>query len=83
VTRKELSAKLNSLRQAIAQIDPLENYREIAGELYRLLILPGVPFIRGKEIIIVPHDVLHDLPFQALYSPDGKYLIEDYALHYL
>ena len=83
VSRKELSAKLNLLRQAIAQIDPLEKYREVAGELYRLLILPGVPFIKGKEIIIVPHDVLHYLPFQALYSPDGKYLIEDYALHYL
>jgi len=83
VSRKELSAKLNSLRRAIAQIDPLAKYREVAGELYRLLILPGVPFIRGKEIIIVPHDVLHYLPFQALYSPEGKYLIEDYALHYL
>ena len=83
VTRKELSAKLNALRQAIAEIEPVEKYREVAGDLYRRLVAPARPFIRGKEIVIVPHDVLHYLPFQALNDSDGRYLVEDYGLHYL
>jgi CHAT domain-containing protein len=35
------------------------------------------------DLIVVPHDVLHYLPFHALYSPHGKYLIEEHTLHYL
>lgn len=31
----------------------------------------------------MPHDVLHYLPFQALVSSSGRYLIEDYSIHYL
>ena len=34
-------------------------------------------------MIIVPHDVLHYLPFHALQSPDGRYLIESYPIYYL
>jgi len=33
--------------------------------------------------LIVPHDVLHYLPFQALLSPRGRYLIQDYPITYL
>src|SRR3989449_355698 len=36
--------------------------------------------IQGTRLLIVPHDVLHYLPFAALRSPAGRWLIEDYAL---
>src|SRR5262249_34122324 len=52
-------------------------------ELYRLLIAPAVPHIKGKELLIVPHDVLHYLPFHALVGSDGRYLIEKYPIYYL
>ena len=42
-----------------------------------------MPHITGKELIIVPHDVLHYLPFHALLSPQGHYLIEAYPVYYL
>ena len=42
-----------------------------------------MPHIRGKELIIVPHDVLHYLPFQALMASDNRYLIEKYPIYYL
>jgi CHAT domain-containing protein len=32
---------------------------------------------------VVPHDVLHYLPFHALYSPQEKYLVEDHTISYL
>ena len=32
--------------------------------------------------MIIPNDVLHYLPYQALLSPQGKYLIQDYPIYY-
>ncbi|HUK41807.1 MAG TPA: CHAT domain-containing protein, partial [Candidatus Acidoferrales bacterium] len=52
-------------------------------ELYNLLIEPALPHIRSKDLLIVPHDVLHYLPFQSLMSAAGKYLVQDYSLYYL
>jgi len=46
--------------------------------LYDVLIQPALPHIRVKELILVPHDVLHYLPFHALQGSEGKYLIEQY-----
>ena len=52
-------------------------------DLHELPIQPALPHIFGKELIIVPHDVLHYLPFHALVGSDGKYLIEKYPIYYL
>src|SRR3989454_3057430 len=44
-------------------------------ELYRHLIEPIQSSIQGRSVIIVPHQLLHYIPFQALY--DGtNYLID-------
>jgi CHAT domain-containing protein len=81
--REEVVQKVSLLRQAIAQLKPLDEYKRLAQELYRMLVEPARRHIRGKELVIVPHDVLHYLPFQALYGDEGKYLIEQYPLSYL
>jgi CHAT domain-containing protein len=82
--RRDLIAKLRSLRQKISEpTGQSAGLKENSQELYRLLIEPALAHVRGKELLIVPHDVLHYLPFQALVSPRGRYLIEDYAIHYL
>jgi CHAT domain-containing protein len=33
--------------------------------------------------LIIPHDVLHYLPYQALLSPRGRFLIQDYSVRFL
>ena len=54
-----------------------------AAVLYRKLIAPLVPHIRHRKLALVPHGVLHYLPFAALRDPQtGRYLIADYALSY-
>ncbi len=83
ISRKDLVARLNSLRQALSELKPLDEYQKASRELYKLLIEPALSHIKGKELIVAPHDVLHYLPFQALYSPKGNYLIEQYSLSYL
>ncbi len=54
-------------------------------DLYRLLvepIRPHLPRTSGSLLTIVPHGPLFRLSFAALQSSAGRYLIEDYRLHY-
>jgi CHAT domain-containing protein len=83
INRTTLLAKVNMFRESISQLEDLPKLKQQSVDLYTTLIEPALPHIRGKELIIIPHDVLHYLPFQALLSPSGKYLIEDYPINYL
>jgi CHAT domain-containing protein/tetratricopeptide (TPR) repeat protein len=54
-------------------------------ELYDLLIRPvraSLPTGAGALLTIVPHGALTGLSFAALHDARGRYLIEDYTLHY-
>ena len=81
--RKKLQAKVASFRESISQLEELGKLNIPSQELYKLLIQPALLHVKGKELLIIPHDVLHYLPFQALLAPSGKYLIEDYPINYL
>jgi len=48
-------------------------------ELYRQLIQPIRDKILGRSLLVVPHQLLHYLPFNALYDGD-KYLVDHYAI---
>src|SRR5262249_49166686 len=73
IERKDLVSKVTSLRDTIYQLGEKDKFNALSQELHKLLIQPASPYIRGKELIVVPHDVLHYLPFQALQSADGQY----------
>jgi CHAT domain-containing protein len=83
IARTDLVAKVTSLRETIYQVGEKDKFNGLSQELYRLLIEPALPHVRGKELLIVPHDVLHYLPFQALLSSQSKYLIQDFPVYYL
>ncbi len=83
VNRGELIKKISALREAIYQLGEKEKFQTRSRELYRLLIEPALPHARGSELLIVPHDALHYLPYQALISPQSRYLIQDYPIYYL
>jgi CHAT domain-containing protein len=83
IGRTDLVTKVTGLRETIYQLEEKENFSRHAADLYKLLIEPALPHIRGKELLIIPHDVLHYLPFQALLSGQGRYLIQDFPLYYL
>ncbi|MGH9939596.1 MAG: CHAT domain-containing protein, partial [Blastocatellia bacterium] len=54
-----------------------------ARELYDLMLKPAQEQIAGrKHLIIAPDAVSWNLPFQALRTEDGRYLIENYAVSY-
>ncbi len=83
LSKNELAKQVKSLREMISTLGDAKELNEVLSSLYKSLIQPLLPHITGKELIIVPHDVLHYLPFQALLSADGRYLIEKYPINYL
>jgi Uncharacterized protein conserved in bacteria len=85
----ELTSIVATFREKIQNLKP--NYEAEAEELYDLLIRPAKPYIKTRRICIVPHTVLHYLPFHALISTNGieneaenqkRFLIEEYDIFY-
>src|SRR5262245_42383927 len=81
--KEKLSGWVKTLRESIVTLGEREKFNETSAVLHKQLIEPLLPRITGKELIIVPHDVLHYLPFHALVGSDGRYLIEKYPVYYL
>jgi CHAT domain-containing protein len=52
-------------------------------ELYALLFKPILPALdSSQEICLLPDKSLHGLPFAALISDDGRFLLEDFKIFY-
>ena len=83
LSKEKLSGLVKTLRESIFTLGEQEKFNETSAVLHKQLIEPLLPHITGKELIIVPHDVLHYLPFHALVGSDGRYLIEKYPVYYL
>jgi CHAT domain-containing protein len=50
-------------------------------ELHSLLIAPVRDRLEASHLVVVPHDVLHGVPFHALF--DGRrFLVDDYTVSY-
>ncbi len=74
----ELISQVEALRKALGKQMSILN---ISQQLYNLLIAPiEADFARSEHIVIIPHGILHYLPFAALLDGNQKYLIEKYSL---
>lgn len=80
--RSVLKDKIERLRKSLT--DPKRPYDDkTAHELYLYLISPVLPWLKSDHLVIVPHEDLHYLPFQALQIKRGtRYLGEKYQLSY-
>jgi len=76
--RKQLNENIVQLRRAITKRASTESFSRA---LYDQLIKPLEPLLlNAKQLVIVPHGVLHYLPFPALQKSDSTYLIDHHAL---
>ena len=93
VTRARLTALVRSTspfeesKPAVPSASPaaLRDSTAAWRELHTLLISPVLPLLprtNGALLTIVPHDILANLSFAALQNARGRYLLEDYTLHY-
>ena len=80
IARDELANQVKFLRKLI---DRRDFDAQASAALYDALFAPLAPHIDHANLIIVPHGVLHYLPFAALWNAGaGRYLIENYGLTY-
>ncbi|MBV8167914.1 MAG: CHAT domain-containing protein, partial [Alphaproteobacteria bacterium] len=78
VRADELTATVRRLRAVMSSgQDPIRDSTDLYGQLIAPLQLAA-----DEAVIVVPHKLLHLLPFQALSGPKG-YLIEERAVSYL
>ena len=76
-----LADRVNRFHQTMANRSA--NFVSLSRELYSWLIKPIEPQLRSKRALcIIPDGVLWNIPFQALLSESGRYLIEDRAIYY-
>jgi CHAT domain-containing protein len=75
-SRKQLAADVGAFREAILTRRPIA--RELGQRLHALLIEP-LALKTGEQLLIVPHDALHYMPFQALRNATS-FLIERHPL---
>jgi CHAT domain-containing protein len=81
IDRKSLAEKVERYRRRMENRD--YDFQALSKELYLLLIKPAEKQLQNKtNLIISPDNVLWDLPFQVLLSPELRYLIEDAAISY-
>ncbi|MDP7038537.1 MAG: CHAT domain-containing protein, partial [Myxococcota bacterium] len=60
------------------------NYAETARALYAQLVKPLKEALgNARQLFISPDGPLNLIPFEALQTPDGRFLLEDYRLSYL
>ena len=71
----QLSTLVSDFRQSLTIIDN-DGYQKFSADLYDLLLRPAVAEVsRASGLTIVPHGVLHYVPFAALHSGEA-YLID-------
>jgi CHAT domain-containing protein/Tfp pilus assembly protein PilF len=81
IRKKELTERVSAFRERLDRRDL--DIQAPAAALHDLLLGPARAQIEGKtQLIIVPDDVLWDLPFQALRHAGNRYLLQDHAISY-
>jgi CHAT domain-containing protein/Tfp pilus assembly protein PilF len=81
VDRADLYDRVTKFQEAITSRS--DDAQALARELYDLLLKPAQEQIAArKHLVIAPDAVSWNLPFQALRTEDGRYLIENYAVSY-
>lgn len=82
IKRKKLAEQVSAFRNQLANRDIA--FRESASRLYDLLVKPAQGDLNGSTtLVIAPDSSLWELPFQALQSDAGRYLLEDHIVSYV
>jgi CHAT domain-containing protein/predicted negative regulator of RcsB-dependent stress response len=82
VSNTSLNSLIQSTRKAIESNSATE-YTSGLSELYKELIGPVENTIASfSNLLIIPNQSLHFLPFQALMNKKGEYLVQKYNLTY-
>jgi len=85
ITAHKVEIANGRLMELVAATGADRSSRRPWRQLYDVLVEPirdRLPRTRGALLTIIPHGVLGNLSFAALPARSGRYLLEDYAIHY-
>jgi CHAT domain-containing protein/tetratricopeptide (TPR) repeat protein len=81
VEEQKLRQQIDQFRQQLANRDL--QFRNTARRLYDLVLGPAARQLKGRQkLLIIPDGSLWELPFQALVTPAGRYVFDDYSISY-
>ena len=81
VKKADLNSMVQTFMERIASRSI--GVQRLATELYKLLLQPAKEQLAGRNtLVLAPDGILWELPFQALQSAPGRYLIEDFSTYY-
>lgn len=81
ISAQELRQRARGFQQLMAERRPA--FAAEARELYRLLLQPAAAVLQGvEELCLIPDDGLWEVPFQALQTNAGRYVLEDFTIRY-
>lgn len=79
--KREIVAKVEPFVQALAT--PASDYEWRAREVEALVLGRAADGLRdARRLIVVPHGILHYLPFEAIQDERGRFLVERHAVSY-
>jgi CHAT domain-containing protein len=82
LSERSVIAIVDAFRATIASQAAAEQVTALAQNLFNELVRPALQDRHPKELLIVPHNVLHYLPFHALMPAPGRYLIQGVPITY-
>lgn len=80
LARTRLVSLVEEYRRSITDRAPIETVESKGLALYGEILEPIWPLIRGRQLVIVPHDVLHYVPFSAVPTSVGRRVLDDYVV---
>jgi CHAT domain-containing protein len=82
ITSKDLNTLVENARRSIQSVSSNEANSDLS-ELYKLLVAPVESNLASfSNLVIIPNQSLHFLPFQALINKKGEYLVQKFNLVY-
>lgn len=63
---------LTSMPATTGVREPFNEYMDLGYQLYRTLIEPAIPYLRGNKIIISPDNILAYIPFETLITEEFR-----------
>jgi CHAT domain-containing protein len=83
IGENDLTRRVSEFRDLISSRGRADELQQAGIDLFGTLLAPAFPGGLPRELIIVPHRVLHYLPFHALMPTPGRYLLQDSLVSYL
>jgi CHAT domain-containing protein len=84
IPRTQVSGKVSALRKSLEPGKRNNVFDETtAREMFLFFIQPALDRIKSGHLVIIPHEELDNIPFQAFLNPaDGRFLGERFQLSY-